>query len=123
MIHDYSEIKDPKAATTRMEALRGAARRATLTFLDKAPVRGHGRVPLEDGAHLSYRRVEREYGLYVEYANGTVVALDKAKDQSLIDGCMQLRALYKVVCDNAEQDALRAEEALSEALSFTESFD
>lgn len=115
--------KEDNDAVDRIDALRSAARRATQTFLDKAPPRSHGRVLVSEGVYLSYRRVERAYGVFVEYANGTVVALDKTKDKSLIDGCLRLNDLYKVVCQNAKEDAARAEQALDEALAFTESFE
>lgn len=116
-----SRTAESSDAAERIEALRGAARRATVKFLESAPSRGHGSILIDDeGTSLVYGRIEREYGIFVEYPSGTRVALDKAKDKSLIDGCMRIRALYEEVCNNVRIDAERAENAIQEALDFVD---
>jgi len=113
----------------KIEALRSAVRRATTMFLEAAPERGHGSVALSDRASsdmiLSYRRVDREYGIYVE-REGTkllCIPLDSAPDAQLIAGAMRLQALYDVVWENSTEDERSIETAIDSALSFVEEFE
>lgn len=110
--------REEEAILGRMEALRSAAREATAVFLEHAPPRGHGRVPLSEGVYLAYRRVEREYGVFIEQPGGMVTALDKAIDRHLIDGCLSIQALFDEVQTNAKRDAERRESALEEVSDF-----
>ena len=95
----------------QIEALRGAVRRATATFLERAPEGGHGEVVLdeESGQKLSYRRIDREYGIYVE-GKGIPVPLDKAPTRWLI-------------AQSLASDAKEIELGIDSALSFVEQFD
>lgn len=111
----------------QIEGLREAARRATVTFLETAPPRGHGLVPLEDMGVLSYRRVDREYGLFVDIEMSDFrgraknpIALDKAPHRWLIAGCAKLAELMEVVRENARKDAEAIEMSIGAATAFAE---
>lgn len=102
----------------KIELLRAAARRATAVFLDKAPERGHGAVEIDEDVLLSYRRVDREYGLYVCRAGASPVALDKAPDALLIKGATRIEELFSLVWENDSADEKLIEAAIDDCLSF-----
>lgn len=108
----------------QIEALRGAVRRATATFLERAPEGGHGEVVLdeESGQKLSYRRIDREYGIYVE-GKGIPVPLDKAPTRWLIAGSKRIGDLFTAVAQSLASDAKEIKLGIDSALSFVEQFD
>jgi precorrin-6B methylase 2 len=102
--------------------LRAAAKRATEVFLAKAPERGHGAVEIEEDVALVYRRVDREYGVFVWHVagGGSPVALDKAPDALLIKASGKIEELFSQVWENDQEDEKLIESAIDDLLSFCE---
>jgi hypothetical protein len=102
--------------------LRAAAKRATEVFIAKAPERGHGAVEIDEDVALVYRRVDREYGLFVWHttSGATPVALDKAPDALLIKGASKIEELFSLVWENDQEDEMRIESAIDDLLAFCE---
>ncbi len=113
----------------QIEALREAVRRATVTFLERAPEGGHGEVVLDEGSgqKLVYRRVDREYGIYVEtrpiVGKPALVALDKAPTRWLISGSKRIGDLFTAVMENHAGDVKKISEGVVAATSFVEQFE
>lgn len=106
----------------KVERLRSAVRTATAAFIDHAPSSGaHGEVDLGGDLYLVYRRVDREYGVYIQGHGGRSpdpVALDKATERLLVLGASKLGELFDEVRENVHRDAESFDRALASCEEF-----